>query len=790
MLKNYIKIAFRSLWKRRFYTFLNITGLSVSIACCIIIYLYISYNTGFDKFHPYSGSTFRLVNEVHLDKTEYDKGSSFGMLKAMKEEIPQVVKSTVAMDIKTLTVEVDGSAKSRFVEESNAAYTTSEWFNVFNPGTVRGNAAALNEANTVILSEQTAKKYFGTIDVIGRTIKVERVPLKIAAIIINPVQNSDLKKELYISLASLKNIEPTAEDLMFTDWSYLNSTNAGFVVLKNPTGKAQVEKLLMKMAEKKMGPDISKYYKFKLLPLTEIHFDQRYGGPVQKSLLLVLALIGILIVAIVAINYINMVIAQQFRRSAEIGTRKVLGGSSRQLFNQFIVETIISCTVAAVISLLLVVLILPVTNAHLFTDAPLNITSFSRVLLFTGILILFITACSGIYPAIILSKVNLISALKNAVPEQKFNGRKVLILTQNVAAQVLIICTIVIVLQVRFLKNTDKGFDRKAVISVPLYNASAEQKSRLSTLLSSVSGIRSFTFCHRSPASDSRRGATVQYNSRPEWEKWPVRFAIGDSAYSSTFGLKILAGRNIRPDSAGKEFLVNETMVEMLKADSRDVIGKPLTVGDSKGSIVGVVKDFNVKSLHERIEPSVLFELPELEQNLAIKLPETKTSQLTAEIEKAYLQIFPDKVFSFRFVDEQIDRLYKQETLQQRLIVIAATIAVLISTLGILGLISLITLQRTKEIGIRKVLGASLANLVVLLSGDFFKLISIAFIIAGPVAYYFMQKWLQDFAYRIQIQWWMFALAGLTAVAVALLTISFQSIKAGLANPVKSLRAE
>jgi putative ABC transport system permease protein len=308
--------------------------------------------------------------------------------------------------------------------------------------------------------------------------------------------------------------------------------------------------------------------------------------------------------------------------------------------------------------------------------------------------------------------------------------------------------------------------------------------------LAMMPGVQSFSFCNNSPSSDSQRGSTIKFSDR-DWEKWPARFAIGDSNYARTFGLQIIAGRNMRANKAMPEYLINESMANMLRVKSmNDILGKTLLSGDVKGVIVGIVKDFNVRSLIEPIEPSVILEQKEILTNVAIKLSGTRTENTLSNLRSSYASLLPDQVFSYKFIDEDIARLYKTQNLQQKLISSAAVIAIIISSMGLLGLISLINIQRTKEIGIRKVLGASITNITTMLSKESLLLVSVSFVVASPIALIAMHYWLNGFAYRITIYWWIFALSGLAAVLIALITVSFQSVKAALGNPVESLRSE
>jgi len=790
MISIYLKTAWRSITKRTFYSVLNIAGLTLAIVCCTLIYLYNIYQLSFDTYHQNANNIYRVVYELHLEKTEYDKGSSVALYDALRAEKPKIDQAAFSISNQSFVVNIDGSPDKRFKEEKNVAFTNAEWFRLFTYRWISGNPSQLNEPNAAALTQKLANKYFGTANATGRTIAINGQHLKIAGVIADSPYNTDLKSELYLSLQSLKIVLPKVEPGFFTDWGYLNSTNSTFVSLPDPAQKQQIEQELARLTKQHLG-DGAKYYSFKLLPLKEAHFDARYGGEIQKSLLLTLGIIGLLILAIASINYINIMIAGQARRSVEIGTRKVLGGSTWQLFMQFITESLLIAVIAVLIAGGIVLLCMPAINNLLFDAEPVHILSLKQMFLFLLLMLVIITAGTGVYPALVLSRISIFQALKNNLWSMNTGmSRKMLVVLQNVVAQTLIACTVIIVMQVNFLKNSDKGFDRKAVIMVPVGEVTDQQKEQVRNALAAMPGVESFSFCNNPPSSDSQRGSTVKFSDR-DWEKWPVRFAIGDSAYARTFGLQFVAGRSVRASNAMPEYLINETMAKMLHVKSvDDILGKTLLPGDVKGVIVGIVKDFNVRSLIEPIEPSVILEQREVQTNVAIKLSGTQTESTLNNLRTSYNRIIPDQVFSYQFIDEKIAGLYKTQNLQQKLISGAAVIAIVISSMGLLGLISLITIQRTKEIGIRKVLGASVGNIITMLSREFLVLVSLSFVVASPIAWLCMHSWLNGFAYRITIPWWIFALSGVSAVLIALITVGFQSVKAALANPVQSLRSE
>lgn len=791
MIKNYFKLAWRSIAKRKFYSILNISGLALAISCGILIYLYTAYQLSFDTYHKHPENIFRVVYDLHFEKTEYDKGGSIAAYDVLRRSKPLISQAAVSVNNQSFVVNVNGDVNKRFKEDKNIAFTNSAWFDLFSYNWLAGNAAQLDEPNTAALTQAQAKKYFGSEDPIGKTLGITGQQVKIVGVLADAPYNSDLRSDIYISFLSIKNLEPKTEATFFTDWGYLNSTNSIYVSLANPDKKAAVEQLLMQQTKKKLGEGALKYYTFHLLPLADMHFDMRYAGKVHKSLLVTLVVIGLLIVLIAGINYINLVMAGQTRRSVEIGTRKVLGGTTWQLFGQFMIESLLNALIAVVVAFIAVALLLPTFNNLLFEGNPVHVLSYAQLSLFLAIILVLITIGTGIYPALLLSRANIFQALKNNVLNmQAGTSRRGLVLVQNVVAQVLIICTIIIVMQVRFLKHTDTGFDRQFVVMVPVGDVPQNQKDLLRQRVQGIAGVQSLSFCAKGPSSDSQRGATMKFASR-DWEKWPARFAVGDTAYIHTFGLHLLAGRNARANTAAPEYVVNQTMVKMLGLKSyQDILGKELLPGDNKGNIVGVVQDFNVRSLLEPIEPTVILQNSFLQQNLAIKLSGSQSANALAGIQKAYQQTFPDQVFSYHFIDDEIADLYKTQSLQQKLIWMGSGIAIFISSLGLLGLISIITLHRTKEIGIRKVLGASVTQISMLLSKDFLLIVLLAMVISSPIAWWVMRQWLQGFAYRIKVQWWIFALAGVSAILIALITVSFQSVKAAIANPVNSLRNE
>ena len=790
MIKIHLKTALRSLKRNPQYAALHVIGLGVAIACGLFIYQYISFHNSYDKYHTRAQQTYKVVSDILLEKTAYNEGASYAIYHTLKTKAAGVELAAFAMINQDLTVRVNGNL---FDSEKKGAFAASDWFELFDYQWLAGQPKALDAPNTVVLMASTATRFFGTDDPMGKTIEIANVPLTVVGILADEPTNTSLKNAFYISEPSINNILTGVEDSFFSNWGYLNSTNQVYVSLTEGTTAAQVEETLQVMTENAFGKEAAKLYKFSLLPLTEMHFNGRYGGTIQKSLLAVLAVIGVAILLMALLNYANLSIAQYARRSDEIGTRRVLGGSRRQLFAQVMTESLTIAALATLFGIGLVMIAIPLGNIHLFSNEPLPQFTAPQFIVAAVAAWLIIGLAAGIYPAFAIGKIHLLQAIRQQVGFGNPLGTKVMVVIQNTLSLCLILATIVIVSQVRHLQHTDVGFDRKSVLMLSLPKGHAND-GQWRAFLDSQPEVVAYSYCFRAPANHDQRGGTLRFDNRPDWETWSAKATFADSAYLHTFGIRLMAGRNLNTTTATPEYLINERMAKQLGYDDvQAVIGKPLLFGgitNEPGFIVGVVNDYNTHALRQTIEPTVMGYHEQRMQSIAIKTNGHHVAAFVAKLEREWKIRYPDKILHYQFVDDQITQLYTAEFIQQQLIWIASAVAILISCLGLLGLVSLSVQKRTKEIGIRKVLGATVSGIVTMLSRDFVKLVLIAIVIASPLAWWAMNKWLEDFAYRIDIQWWMFAMAGLAAILIALLTVSWQAIRAAVANPVDSLRDE
>ncbi len=803
MLKNYIRIAWRNLSKHSFYTILNVFGLALGISCAIILFQFISYHLSFDRYHQKSGSLYRVVTDLNLEdgSVQYERGAPLALAAAIYNEVPQIKDQAFLFQNfrdQSFTVAIPqstGSPEKLFSEHRNIAFADRNWFTLFDYEWISGDPnTALEEPNTAVLTQRQAEKYFGNENPMGKTIRLDgKVEVKITGLLKDHPDNTDFKAEVFLSLFSLRSFYPDDFQPMRTEWGWINSSNYLFLDLPEGFTPKAAHDAISALKNAHMG-NIAKYYDFHLQPLKEMHFDARYGGVISKSLITTLSFVGLIILIIACVNFINMATAQNARRSKEISTRKILGSTTAGIFWQFITETACITILAIVFSLGLVFLALPVLNHWLQTDLELNPFRDKQLILALLSLIIFVVVTAGIYPSFMLSRFNPVESLKSRSGRTKQPWlRKGLILFQNLVAQSLIICTLIIMLQSNYVKNADLGFNKEAVVVITIPKPDKNNLTYLRNELLKRPDIKDASFCFRPPASEIFKAGSVRIDNR-DWEKGIALCVLGDSHYLRTFGLLLIAGRNLIESDTAREFLVTEEMVRKLGfTNNHQILGHVLVAGaleDHPGTIVGVVKDFHLKSLHSEIEPILIATVRDDYTNAGIKISGVNPSGTIEEIKQIWQSVYPNHIFEYHFLDEQIAEFYKKEELLNKLIGSFAILAIVISCVGLLGLISLMTIQRTKEIGIRKVIGASVASITILLSKDFANLVFLALILATALAWFIMNKWLEGFAYRVSIPWWIFFIAGISNFMLAFIAISFHAVKAATTNPTISLRSE
>jgi putative ABC transport system permease protein len=816
MLKNYITTALRALKRNWSYSIINVLGLTLGLACCLLLFVAVRYELSFDTHNANADRIYRMLGANKTDPTgKPNTGITFPALAALRNDFPELKQQlTLVTRIKSAVVAVPGKANAdtkRFQETDGViAFAEPEYFNIFDYTWKKGSPqTALNNPNTVVLSERIAQKYFGGANPMGKTIRLEnRMDFVVTGLIQDPLPTSSLPFDVFLSHASVLAYGSTSPP---DDWKSTYGGAQIYLMLPPPTPGAEtpaarMERQLVGFVNKYHDPEDARTLSYVLQPLTTIHFATDISNYAQRSISLemiwAMVLIGLFILGTACINFINLATAQAIRRSREVGVRKVLGSTRGQLVRQFLGETSVLTGIAVVLALLVAQVSLPYVG-HLLNIKSGAVTLFSPVVLeFLLALGVLTTVLAGFYPALVLSGYQPILALKGKIREtgtgRYLTLRRGLIVGQFAISQLLIIGTIIAYNQMSYFRSADLGYNKDAVLTLPLPDNDPGPIANLRAKLTGLPGIQSISFGMTSPSSTSNWTTGFRFGNDDKDPGFGILMRPGDTAYVRTYGLKLIAGRMYQPADSIREIVINETFMKRLGFQQpQQVLGKLMTVAgeDVKKPIVGVVKDFNMFSLRERVEPSVLTTQRGNYRIIAIKLSTRQggtegLSQLLKQVETAWTATFPEFVFSYEFLDETLANFYKSEELTYSLFQLLAGIALFIGCLGLYGVVAFMAETRTKEVGVRKVLGASTASIFGLFSLDFVRLVLIALVLSSPVAWYIMDKWLQKFIYKIDIEWWMFALAGLLAVCIALLTVSFQSVRAALMNPVKSLRSE
>ncbi|MGN6213217.1 ABC transporter permease [Parafilimonas sp.] len=820
MLRNYFKTAFRSLIRNRNYTIINIAGLAVGIAVCMMIFMIIQYQTSFDEFHSKKDRIYRVLTEAHhadAATVSYTKNVPFPMpegLKATFPQIEQIAPVYASHNDELQPLDDNGTPVKNFKEQSGVFYTAPSFFKMFDFPLLAGSYESLKDPNNVLLTKEIAETYFGDWKIaIGKTIKLTGtysigaglfqsppVALKVSGILATIPANTDFQLKLVIAWGT-----DFTGDKQYgfaqPDW---NGTSADFgcYVLLPPHISVDNFNQQLRAYSRKVLPQDNKNSNI-IQPLSAIHYDAQAGNysnqTISHELLNVLWLIAAFILLIACVNFINLSTAQAINRAKEVGVRKVLGSNKSQLQVQFIVETFLIVTSAVILAAVITVLALPYLNQLLELSLSFNIFSNPAIILFLLIVTIAVTALAGFYPSIVLSRFNPVNALKSKLTANTVKGislRRGLVVFQFIIAQALIIGTLIIVKQMDYFMNQPLGFDKDAIVNVPFRPDSTGSKltDYLRQQLLQENGVQAVSFSSNTPVEDdNNKFTTLKFDHAVKDEDFQAITKFADNEYVPVYKLQLAAGRNLQPSDMTREFLVNESFVKSLGIKNpEDILNKEVSIwGDViKCPVVGVVKDFNDRSLRQSVAPLLITTNSTMYRQASIKLTAANISSTMQSIKKIWQQTFPDYVYEYKFLDDKIAGFYKQENQLSQLYKIFAAIAIFLSCLGLYGLASFMAAQRIKEVGIRKVLGATSANIVYLFSKEFIILIVIAFAIATPVAWYYMHQWLQDYAYRIDVSWVIFFASGMAAIIIALATISFQAIKAALANPVKSLRTE
>jgi ABC-type antimicrobial peptide transport system permease subunit len=788
MIRNYLRAAWRAVKKYKTYSIINVSGLALGVASCMIVFLVVQYELGYDSFHKKADRIYRVT----LNALDFNPSVSMAVAPAIRNYFPELEQ------VSQVWHQSDGliTINNQKYNEKNYMFADQQFLKIFDYTWIKGNpGTALSEPNNAVLTKSMVKKYFGDADAMGQMINLDnRFNLKVAGIIEDVPGNTTLPFTFLVSFETIK------EDVkgMMNEFYAIAGGNT-YILLPSNYNIEGLRRRMPGFIAATWGKDIAKEARLPLQPLRDIHFDQRYLNSditptTSKATYWGLAAIAAFIIIIACINFINLATAQSIKRAREIGVRKVLGSGRSQLIMQFLSETTLMVLIAVAAGALTAILFLP--KASQWLDIQLHISQLFQPSAIVLLLLLMVSmiALAGLYPAFVQSAFNPLKSLKSKYSASSSGGlnlRKSLVVLQFVISQVMIIGTLVVAYQMDFFKNRDLGFDKDAVISFGIPDLS--KRALMKQQLLSEPGVKEVSFASGAPAYNS---SYTDFSS-PELgvikgDVTEMKFI--DEHYTDMFKLRMLAGKKIEKKNENDtthEAVVNETLMQKLNIfRPEDIIGKHIKLNGWYTTVTGVVQDFQSESKHKKRRPCALLYRPRSLFMACVKLQPSGMRQTIGNIDKKWSAMFPDQLFQYEFLDEHIAQWYRQEEKQYTAFRLFSGIAIFICCLGLYGLVAFAAAQRTKEVGVRKVLGASLTDIVILFSKEFAVLIVIAFLIASPVAYLTMHNWLQSFAYQVHMGAGIFMIALAASFVIAMCTIVYQALKAGLVSPVKSLRTE
>lgn len=809
MFKNYFKIAWRNITRHQSYSAINVAGLAVGIAACLLIFVVVQYELSFDTYQPGYKSTYRIVTKKEREgNIRYSAGISTPAVDAFRLYFPQAtiagINAIYGSQIVAPAANGDPAGDKKFVENTGIMFAEPQLFDIFSATWLAGSASALKDPNMVVIDRSSAIKYFASWQsAVGKTLRMDNLlTLKVAGVIQDVPPNTDLPFKVLISYTTWK-LNAKNYNYSYT-WDETSSDCQVYIKFPANVLQSTIESQMLSFSEKQFNSNNKRTARKRFAvaqPLSTIHFDTSFGGTLgdhvtSRSTLRTLSLIAVLIIVMASINFINLSTAQSVGRSKEVGVRKVLGSSRGQLIALVMCETTIIVLFSAGLAVCVAEVALPLLK-HI-ASVPDSLGLFNPgILLCLACVIVAVILLSGVYPAIIVSGFKPVQALKNKINSAAVGGislRRVLVVTQFAISQLLIIGTAIAVKQMDFVNNADLGFNKEAVLAIPC-PADSVGLSRLNSFKQQVlalPGVKAASFSADAPSSSHNNSSNFYFNHSEKDPGFDVFMKVADADYFKTFDLRFIAGKGYRPSDTVRELVVNETFIHKLGLKSADdALGKTITF-DSYGNmpIVGVVADFKTNSMREEVKPLIMYPSKQSEQQIAVKIEGRKFAKTVALVQSTWEKKYPEYAYTGFFVDDSITQFYKQENQLELIYKVFALVAIFISCLGLYGLVSFMAVQRTREVGIRKILGASTRSIVYLFSKEFLALIVVAFVIGAPLAWYLMNGWLQTFAYRISPGLWVFVAAIATSLLIGWFTVGYKALKAALANPVNSLRNE
>jgi len=802
MIANSLKTAYRFLKKHKLITFINITSLAIGITATLVIFLMIQYDYSFDKHVPNQKQVYRVVNNGEFKNA----GVYVPLVRTMQSELPnlEAVAPIYRSHVQKLKISLATDKFQVFPKEQQIVFTNSQYFDIFPYKWLAGNAQTLNTAGNIVLTKKALEKFYGkelASNVIGRTIiYADSIPLQVAGVIDNPQHNSDFNFESFIADATIPQDNNLKNMYTWEAWNNISDSHQVLIKTKAQSIPHLLERNIANLLKKykyKEGEKIND--KLELQALEDIHFDTRFNyDATHPGTLRNLILLAFFLLALGAVNFINLSTAQSIERAKEVGIRKTLGSSKATLIKQFLLETFLITLSATILAVLLLPLFLHVFEGFIPKNLNLDLLDKTVIVFFLFGQLILVTLLAGFYPAWVLTGYAPVLALKNQLGKNTNLSRsswlrKALTIFQFVMAQAFLICVLIVVRQINYVTHKDMGFQKDAIVNV--YIPGAFQNSAkgvvLKNQLKKITDIKAISFGNIAPAMNGWMTTAITYDQSPNKESLTFDSRSGDENYLDVYQIPLLAGRNVRLRDSTSEMLINRKGLELLHIKNpQEAIGK--TFENGQNIIVGVMEDFDLASARQGVKP-VLYTGSKTGYVLHIALDQSHPENWKNAIDKitsSYKSVFPDDELDLRFVDEVIQNFYTQEKQLSKLLSWAVGLSVFIAGLGLFGLAIFTANQRTKEIGIRKVLGASVFQITFLLLRNLLSLVAIACLVAFPIAYYFMHNWLNDFVYRTTINPWIFGLSALSLIAFASVVLSAKSIMAAKANPVNSLRDE
>lgn len=805
MISNYLKIALRNLRRQKAYTFLNVIGLSIGIASCLLIFLLVQHELSYNTFLRDREQVYRVVSVFHTpDGIRYSGGVPFPVSPTLRAEFPQMKEVGSIFEKENVQITVPGNdqqmAEKKFKEAQGVFFTEPQFLSMFSLSWLAGNPEnALVMPNTAVLTKTAAEKYFEDWkEATGRSIRMgNSTTLLITGVVNDLPQNTDFPLQVLVSSTTFTAQNPAALE----DWISVYGNNECFIRLAAGTSPQEINLKLAEFVRRHKPPEYVKTG-LELQPLTEMHFDTRmstFGDQtVSKDLLGAFVLIALFLLVMACMNFINLATAQSTARSREMGVRKVLGSGRRQIIQQFLSETAMIVFISLIVALGIVEFFLPSISTLLKESIRLDLIQ-NRILvpllLTLGALV---TIVAGLYPALVLSGFSPLRAIRNTTLVRTgrwISVRRILVVVQFIIAQVLIVCMLVVTGQMDFFRNAPMGFDKGNVLLVPIPNDTLSQSrwSNLENRIVSESGVTGVSLGAFTPADNTHWQTDFNFDHSPDLSSFNADLKWADPRIFSLYEMPFVAGRPYRQSDTLNEFVVNETFAKKLGFSSAAaIIGKQLSFwkGDHVGPIVGVVKDFHSRSLAADFAPVVLGCWRETYGVMSIKIQPQQGSQTLARVRQIWEEVFPDVVYDAQFLDQKIENFYQRVGQLSLLYQVFAFIAILVSCLGVYGLVSFSAERRTKEIGVRKVLGASVWSVISLFSREFMLMVGIAFVIAGPFGYFLMSRWLENYAFHISLGIDLFLTALVGSLVIAWMAVGYRALRAALANPVEALRYE